>query len=962
MRRIFFPIVFSFLSLGIFAQQGSITGTIIDPELNEGVIGASILVNETGGGTTTDFDGNFEVLLDPGAYTLTISYIGYKTIVLEEVEVADGESTVINLTMEENTAQLEEVVVVAKADRASSSILLIERKKSTLLTQSIGARELSRLGAGDAAEGLKKVVGLAVQGSKFVVVRGLGDRYNASTLNGLPVAAPNPDRRVLPYDIFPSNILSSLNVTKSFTPSLFGNFSGASIDVRTVDYPNETLLDVQFSTGFNTQVTFQEVLRDQSASDDVLGFNNTRELPSILTDYYSREVGDPGRPSFFYNSNTTVSEGEDFTEDNWFTTGFDPSFQNAAPNFGGSITYGDRFDMGSEGELGYIFNVNYSQENVNNDGFIRIFSASPDVPPRQDFTLDKDFLNTNLSAVGNFTFKINDNHSILFKNLYSHLTNNNVLETDGFYFDRQPQDVYSRRITYLSYQLFASQLFGEHSFGPRWDFNWGASYSKADAAEPDRRQISFFYDPEDRESFTYDFNFLDRAENHRFFTDLNDTDIAGKLELKYNLRRLNDDEVTFIGFGFDVQDKTRDFFLRQYNYVVRNLNRQGPTPIYDVDSRIRLDNIGFISDTTAYEISEGTQVTDTYDATLQIYAPYFTFSWQVTPGKFNINGGLRVENATQTIEFFELGQDPTIDERTKRELASNDILGALNFKLNFTENNIGRFAISRTISRPDFRELAPFEYRESFGAFRVVGNPNLENAFNYNADLRYEILSTGGGLLAVGAFGKFLDNPIVQTVEAGSNARKSFTNGVSAYVFGVEFELDRSLAFLGPWAQNFRFRTNITGLFSRITIEEEGGGGATNQTTNERPLEGASPYLINADLSYGRVAEKIAYDFTLSYNVFGRRLSGVGALGSGDQFELPVNTLNAVLEMKFGIEQRFRLQLSAANILNPLFRVEQEFFDQQELQNGNIEVIETLEMDSFRRGITFGIGLKYRIL
>jgi len=945
MKYLILITLFALFSYQVIAQRGILNGSVKDKDTSEEIIGANVVIEGTTTGSSTDIFGNFEFQADPGNYSIVVSYIGYETFKIENLEVSPGEEVTLTIQMQTDNVQLEEIVVEAKADVSSDNILMIDRKESLGLTQAIGAQELSRVLAGSAAEGLKKVAGLAVQGSKFVVVRGLGDRYNNSTLNGFPIASPNPDKRILPYDIFPDDVIGNLGITKAFTPDLYGDFSGASINIQTKDYPDEQTLVVELSAQVNTQSTFKDFLFDQAVEDDIFGYNQSRNLaPEIIR---SDREG---------NRNFDSRDYGPYNESNWFTTNFDSDFRKAPINKGVSLTYGNFFPLfkiNQNAGIGVMINANYSDGTELQTGKIRMLQNNQGAF-RQDFDADRYIRFANTSGVGNLTFKFSDNHRLVFNSLYTHITDNNVLVTDGYFWDFDP-NVLSKRTTFRDYELLALQASGEHKlFRDRFQINWGYSSSDAQHGEPDRRQVSMRYNPElPEEERIYLISSQDRAETHRLFIDMNDQDDAAQLKGKFTIiPSLNEEsELDHLSFtaGINYREKDRKYRLRQFNHA---LSPSKPVDPENTDAFLSIDSLNNAS----YFVNEGSQISDEYYARLSILAPYFDVQWQIIPDKLNLNLGGRYEMAKQYIEYAENDDQLNgVVPLTRNEISTDDFFPSVVARYNFTKNLILRASYSRTVSRPDFRETAPVEYRESFGAFRNVGNPLLQNGYNDNYDLRLEKFDKEGGLLSLGLFAKQLDKPIVQNVEAGSNPRISFQNGQEASVYGLELEARKNLGFISPLFQDFTFSGNISLLTSEITIDSAQSG-STNQTSNVRRLEGASPYLINADLTYTKYRAKMDYSITVAYNVFGRRLAGIGFLGIGDIFELPYGTLNVTTNVNFGTDSKWGFKASAGNILNPAIRNEQNILD----ENG--EPKEQVELNNYKKGLTFGLSVYYRVL
>jgi hypothetical protein len=944
-------IIISLLLISVLfvkGQTGTIRGTITDAETNESLIGTTILIKGTTQGTITDFDGNFILSgLKPGNLDLVISFISYETQELN-VEITEDKDTFLNIALKPATLEIGGVEVVAKANRESEKILMVERKEGTNLVQSIGARELARVAADDAAEGLKKVVGLSVQSSKFLVVRGLGDRYNASTLNGFPVASPNPDRRVLPYDIFPSDVIENIEVTKSFNPDFYGNFSGASVDISTKPYPESHTLEISLGTSMNSRSSFQDFLIDQSKRDDVFGINRVREIPlKVIEQDYNPDLR-------FFDS----FRGEGYNNKNWFTTKFDPERNTAPLNKSVSLKYGNVIDLEfihPESKAGYLINVNYGTGYSLEYGQIAALQNIQGLL-RYDYDFEDFIFSSNTSGLGNVYFQLNKNHNINYNFLATVLTENSVMETDGKFFDFD-DFIYSRRITYKLNSLFAHQVNVTNKFfHDKLSLNWGFSLSDAYADEPDRRQVALRYDQApDPETglIIYEMSPQDNADHHRFFTDLDDRDMAGKFHFKWNIIEDNQGSekqvILSANGGVDYRSKTRDFRLRQFNHQIRGASVPFDD-VYSIDSFFNIENLG----DREYRILEGTQPWDIYYADMEITAPFMNAGIMVIPDKLTLNVGARLEMSEQFIEYSENenqlnGSEPKV----KKIIKTHDFFPSITAKYNITEDLILRGSYSRTVSRPDFRELAPFEYRENFGAFRTVGNPDLVNGYNNNYDLRIEHYDSEEGLLALGLFAKDLKNPIVQNVAAGANPIKSYQNGFEGSVYGFEVEIRKNLSFITERLKNLTLNSNLSLLTSEIIIDDPADiSGSTTQTNNKRKLEGASPYLVNVDLTYGKSLTKYRYHFTLAFNQFGKRLSNVGNLGVGDIFEMPWGTLNFSTSWDIGEERKLGIKLYTINLLNPEIDV------MQELTPGSDEEI---GLNNFKKGINMGLSLTYKV-
>ncbi|MEJ2003734.1 MAG: TonB-dependent receptor plug domain-containing protein [Cyclobacteriaceae bacterium] len=837
-------------------------------------------------------------------------------------------------------------MVTAKADRGSEAILLMERRDASEFIQNIGANELKKVGASDAGDGLKKVAGLSVQGSKFVVVRGLGDRYNGSYLNGFPVASPNPDKRVLPYDIFPTDVIQNLDVIKSFNTAYYGDFSGAMINLQTREYSDDPSLEVSVGVGYNTQSTFKNFLEDPEKGNDLFGYNKSREIPDFIGNYKSPLTGLEAP----YKSGSLAGE---ITEDTYFQTSWDPVSRTAPLNSSYGISYTNYIKNDKQGGIGIFLNANYGDSYEIRPGRSVRLSTQGEL---LDFVTENSVYNTNTSAIANFTFDLNPNNKIQFSNLYTHLSENFTRETNGFFFDAQTgNEIYTRRIAYMDYQLLANQLQGEHQIGDRINVFWGASYSMAKHSEPDRRQVVFEYDPSEKDNLMYDLRTQDAAEQQRIFIKFDDTDISGKLGATYTLKQGSeemDSPLMSISGGLQYRNKQREQDISRFNHnIFNNVDYNNRYPdgvfIYDVDELFGIEN----ANSELFEVQETRVQGDGYNAEMNVLAPHVNYQWQVIPGKFEMNAGLRYEWARQEVNFTLRGEQQTI-------LESDNILPSLGLKYNFSEESILRFSGSQTISRPDFKELAPFQYIALFGGFSTRGNPELQNGTNYNFDIRYERFFGNGGLIAIGGFAKYLDDPIVPVVLATNGLIQTYANGMGAELAGFEVELRRSLDFITPGLADFFFSANATVMYSNIEVgNQQIDGVDLIQTIDNRPLVGASPFLVNADISYNRMGDRLDFNAALNFNIFGRRIASLGSNGLGDIYDLPVESLNFTSGVDFGARRQWGISFSVRNILNPEIIQQQERIDQN-----TMEVTESVEVNRYQTGTNFNLGLSFKIL
>ena len=910
------------LTIGQVAlTQTAIRGKLVDDATGEAMLFANVGIVGTTIGAISDFEGYFSLespQLKTGTYTIMISFVSYETKEMKDVKVVHGQVTDLGEIRMINAAeQLEMVQVVAKIDKQSEGILLMEQKEADVITQSIGAQEMSRKGVSDVASGLTKVSGISVvSGNTQMFVRGLGDRYNSAMLNGMPIASPNPELKVIPMDIFPTAVVENVAVNKVFLTDKYADYAGALIDIRTKDYPEEAFVEVGVSTSYNTQSTGKNFKYGDGGASDFLGYDDkTRELPEVIAS------------SPFYRPIFSDQASEPFN------TSFKLNEKNAPMNFGASVKTGKTYTR-NDRKFGTLFSLSFDNDYNIYDGVYRVLTSQYE--KRIDYDYTSYVYGTNVSGLANLSYEFNHNHGIRYVMLYVHSSEDDLSEYYGYNRD-QGQNFLSRRVTYREHALLTNQLIGTHKINNRFDFEWAGNYSKATSNEPDRRQVVYM---ETENGFIY--NSIDRINNNRFWSSIDENEVSGRGD--FNLKFTEKNEEEFKGklkFGSDVRMKNRDFNARQFYY---NLDPTiFNTLIVDPNHPENEINDENFSRNYIY-VAEQPNPSYIYSAYLNVYGLYANVDYVVT-SRTKIGLGLRYEYSDQTVKYKKLS-DLYSGPFRETSLVGHDIYPSLNVKHLLNEKSNLRAAMSRTISRPEFKEMAPFLYEEIFGGMQIQGNANLKNAYNYNLDVKYELFQNNGEVFAVSLFGRYLQNPIERIVESSSSKLYSFQNAKEAYVAGVEFELTKKLSNIlgseGFWSpMSLGFNTSL--LYSRISLDRTG---STINTNDVRQLQGASPYLVNADLNYKLThSELSSTTFTLTYNVFGPRIYSVGILGAGDIYERPVNSIDFIVKNKLG--KHFSLDFAVKNILNQNTLKEQE------------TGADPIMVNSRRNGIKTGLSLSY---
>ena len=886
--KVFFFILLLVLST-MTAMAGNIKGTVLDKQTKEPLIGATIQITGTALGVVADIDGNYTLNVNDGTYTITVRYIGYKDILLNSIKVKA--ETLLNFEMESDAQALGEVSVVAKKNLEGERALQMERQKATLAIENLGAKEMSIKGISNVEEGVKKITGISIASAGQLIVRGLGDRYSTTTLNGLPIASPNPDNKLIPLDIFPASTVQNITVSKVYDASAFADYSGAHIDISTKENVGSDFLSISFNAGgkFNTLgKDFYRMDRDGSLF-------KTPSLDQKLIDM-------------------SLTDFEEYARHNrLFNTSFQVSKKTALPEFGGNIGFGKRFTLGGN-EVSVLGSIGVSNDlQTMDNASIRTLEATGNT--LNEFNYDSYSNELKIAALGNLGYSFRTSDHIGYTFFYARNAIDTYMRREGVDYEDHHL-IGSNNVTHI-YSLQNHQVNGKHYFGKQWDLNWSGSYSKTSSDEPDRRQVMFIREDDQIKLFK-----LNRQETMRYFGSLNEDEWVGDLTASY---RFGDNNKLQAGFTY--KDKNRDYMGTRFYY---NLNKLNPTitDIYDTDSFLNMENV----ENGSITIDRKKQPKDSYTAGNSIYAGYIATEYYPA-APLLVNLGVRYEISKQWVDYYTDG-----GKAERSELNKNDLFPSLNMKYQMNEKNSLRFAFSRTVTRPSFIEMAPFLYQESYGSTQIRGNADLQNGYNYNIDLRYELFEKNGDMLSITAYYKHLKAPIerVQTLSGGS-AVHSFRNADNGMATGVEIEFRKEIV------KDLRFGVNGSYMYTNVKLPE--GGAYTN---SQRALQGASPYLANADLTYSPAfSNDRQLSVALLYNLQGPRIHSVGISGLGDIKQQPVHTLNFTGSYRFN--RRFAVKLQVNDLLN------QDILFKQEVPTTGDKV----EVERFRKGTGFEVGFSY---
>jgi len=868
--------------------MSTLSGQVTSMTTQKPVVGARVIVRG-GASTTTDESGRFQLPAAVGTVGLSVVHPEFTAEVHEGIAVVDGGASTFDVQLTPAAVELDALVVTAPHVAGSLASTFDQRKNSKDITEVLGAEQMSKAGDSDAAGALRRVTGVTIVGGRYVYVRGLGERYSATLLNGAGLPSPEPERRVVPLDLFPTSVLQGVVVHKTFSPKLPGEFGGGSVELLTRGYPEEFLLKFGLSTGMTLGQTFTMPNMGPSFITDATGVDfGGRALPTEVRD--ASAEGKLLQRDQFSDRGYTADELEAFGEsmpDTWKMTP-----QMLLPNFGFSGEMGDRFKFG-KWELGYLGAVNYGRDDTRRTyrrNYLVQGAEGLEIGHAYDF--DVATRNVQLGGLGTLGLRYGDDHEVTLTSLLGRITDDESRVYQGENRD-VGSDIRVSRMRWVERTLLSEQLRGHHAFGlfdmlgvdmmglDDVELDWRYTYSLALRHEPDRREVRY-----DNEPGTDRWLLSDRPEgNQRLFSDLTDHhhDVGLSLSVPFNQWNGLDAKMSV---GIDGKVQTRTVDTRRYKYLHKGersrlsevLGRQ-PQDIFTEQ------NIG----TDGFQFEEITRQTDNYEAQqligatwAQLQLPLWTF--------VDVSGGVRVEHSSQTVSTFELfNPDQTPVMAT---LSTTDVLPAMTATVGLPLDMQLRFAGSMTVSRPDFRELSPATFNDVTGGRQVFGNPDLERALIASADARWEWYPKAGTSLSTAVFYKHFDKPIEQVVVLSAQQSITYANADFADNIGAEIEGRVEGDVVHPWLDGFFIGGNATLTWSQVSLGDDSG----IQTSSSRPLQGQSPWVVNAQGGYSN--EDWGTDVSMLYNVFGPRITSVGAQGAPDVFEQPFHQFDVVVKQR----------------------------------------------------------------
>jgi len=945
MKKLFSLVFISFISISYAQQTGSIVGLLTDKDFNnEPLSFANVIIKGTSKGSTSDIDGLYTLEdLAAGEYTIEYSFIGYETIEIDNILVEANKATTVNVPMGASAAALDEVFIRTTTRKESEVALLLEQKRAVTQKTSIGSEELAKKGVGDVATAVSKVAGISKQeGSGNVFVRGLGDRYNVTTLNRLPLPSNNPAKKNIDLGIFTTDIVESIGVDKTYNPQNYGDFAGANIDIVSKDYKGNGFMEFGFESGANT-ITVAEKDFYLTDGPKKTGFYNINYPSFPLNNYNFETSWDRQRTTLPINSGLSLKGGK-------------------------SIRLGDNTNVSLFGVGSFTNDYEY-REGISRGG-VEVSSV-----PNSDFDFVNYAYNTNTTLMGNLALKHRD-QTINYNGLY---LNSSGEQQKEFYGIVDKDDNASegggfiQRAVFERTQLFVHQLLGDHNIGDRFEINWGASYNFLENAEPNRRQITLLPDVNENPDGPKSFKLISSStDNHRFYSDLTEEELAGNLSASINFKKNKEDEFDGkVTVGYSGRFKDVNFEATQFNFRFPSINlvtQPIVEDIYNVDAYFNQDNFnaGLFSIET-FRGNVGSTGVDPllpqfYKGTQDINAGFVNIEYAFSP-KFTALVGVRGEQIKQFIEWS-TSLDPAGDEST---LDKFEILPAISLKYELNEKQNLKFAASKTYTLPQFKERAPFLFQEVNQDY--VGNPLLTSSTDYNVDIKWEIFPESSEIISFDVFGKLIQDPInTVTINSASNDISWGNTGDKATAFGVELELRKNLFERTTNKGQTTLKNNLSAGLNAAYMQTNqdflddadllAAGISFTPTYTETKISGASDLVANVDLSYFKdFSANSNVQLTLAANYFSDRIYALGNFGKGNILEKGVPTLDFIVKSQ--LSENITLGLSAKNLLNPSIERFQEAVSGKVNPEVNRQETDVTVL-SYKKGSDLKLSLAYK--
>ncbi len=930
--RHFLPLLLlltGYCTLSAQTPTRQLSGKVLN-EKNEPLTGVNILVQPGSKRIMTDAEGRYIIQLDPTAqYILTLSFVGFETKSVAGVELQRSQENVLDIVMKESARSTLESVTIRSTPRRqeNTNALLAFQKGNAAVSSGLAADFIRRTPDKNTGEVLRRVSGASIQDNKYVIIRGLADRYNAALINGAVLPSSEPDKKAFSFDVIPSALIDNIIISKTATPDLSGEFAGGVVQINTRDIPASNLLSVGFSLGFNTRSAFKNFLSNERGSTDFLGFSNNRGLP----DAYPRRYLDYSRLSETDKTAVTRSFSDDV---------YRKVQSRALPVQTWNLTWANVHRYSNGSALGTVIGITYRQSKLLYDNQKTLYEKGESGQAFFDYSDQQHKYGVTWGGVANIAWSYKK-HKIAFKNLFNQLLEDNYYTRTGINTENL-QDVQMRSSVLNQRSLYSAQLEGTHQVTSRnIRLQWNLNFAFNHKSQPDLRVQTYGKTLGVNEPYRIN---LRGNNTNRFFSGLRDYifgyNASATLPFEIHKRKQS------LKLGGSSTIRLRDFKAYIFGYTEPSDPSLLTLPYDQIFRHSNMGGNGFLLSTDLQNIQ------DKYYGISALSAGYLMFDNKIGES-VRLVWGTRVEYFEQFLKSNTPGTEKALVINTDKL----DFLPSANFTWSPNAQTNLRLAASRTVARPEFREVAPFTFFDFEQIASTQGNASLRRSSILNGDIRYEFYPAAGELLSAGAFYKKFTDPIELRLNSASVATRrqyQFQNAEQATLYGVELEFRKQLSFLSnqtPWLSNLYFNGNFSLIFSEVLLGNRDADGNKLPAT-KRPLQGQSPYLLNAGFQYDA---KSGTGFSVLYNRIGERLVLVGNDDFGDIYEKPRNLVDLQVTRKV-LKSKGELRLTVSDLFNQPFAS----FENRDGKK-SYDARTDRQFSSFRPGTTFTLAFQYNL-
>jgi hypothetical protein len=897
------------------SAAGRIVGRVVDAQTGQGLVGVIVQIPNTQLGTLSGVDGRYVLAGVPaGTVSLRLQSLGYGVKLVTDIAVPAAGAIEQNVTLEQQVVELAALEVSAGAERGSVSRALDQQRTATAIVNAVTAEQIARSPDGDAAAAMQRVSGVTVQDGKYVNVRGLGDRYTTTSLNGTRIPSPEPERKIVPLDMFPASLLQSITTSKTFTPDQPGDFSGAQVDIQTREFPAQRQATYSISLGYNDLATGNRLPFAPATGGEWLGFaGGARRLPASV-----KAAGN-------FENQPNQTDVNRMLRD--FRNVWSAEPETARPNgsFGFSLGGNDNL-LGRR--MGYLLSGTYTRsEEVKSDETRAQVMLGPNGETVELSRFDGTTGRTSVLWGGllNLSALVGTRTRLALNGTYNRTSDNEGRvefgRSEEFSVPLQVQ-----RLRFVERAVWSTQLKGEHELTPDNRLEWTLTASRVERNEPDRSEIVYVVQTDPISQQTLPPAWLSGHSEGavRTFGELGETAYDAAANYRIALGSLSRQH--FLRFGGVARNTRRDADNRSFSITSSRLTQAESqlTPEEIFDGRFASGGDAILR---LGPLSQG----GSYTANDYLFAGYGMVDFALS-SRVRVITGARVEHSD-----VEVVTHPTVGGAVSATPTYTDLLPALTVNVELSDRQSLRFSASQTLARPEYRELAPVMYRDVLGGDNIIGNPDLQRTRIQNADVRWELYPASGEVLSLGLFAKHFNDPIERIYIGTSSTRVvKYVNAEAATNYGVEVELRTRLGRLASALEPFTTFSNVTFMHSRIGS----GSSEASRTIDGRAMVGQAPYVVNAGLTWA--SQSGASSATVLYNVVGRRIVNAAEAPLPDIYEQPRNVFD--LSLRLGLTGALALKVDARNLLDEPYEIRQG----------------TVIRESYRAGRTFSLGLSLR--